>query len=257
MSHHFLPIDKATSCPGQQSDLDAQLSLPLCRAQHQLERNKNSQNHPLSWGYTIFRTIYKYGSDEAVAEAVKRLAVYAKHFARNGYRCPEGGGGFDDCSAEDLWSHYYSEVVENRESLANASVDGVGEQFDAWIRQHQSPATTAYPKPNGRFTFCLMLDEQSLDNILGLPEDPVDPLNHSRGRYATSGWVKVIANRMKSEEEKGEGRYWLRVGVSDYLWPTWFSPFDPDYIIEEMAWVDAVDGVQNLWGSLFCSMLDD
>lgn len=132
--------------------------------------------------------------------------------------------------------------------LAGASEREVGGIFDAWIRQHRRAAPTTTnasprPRPNARFLFCLMLDEQSLKNILELPEDP--RALTERG----SSWVKVVTNRVRSAEEGGGGRWWLRVGVADYLWPMWFFPFDPDAILEEMGWEDARDGVQNLWGN--------
>ncbi|KAM0327425.1 hypothetical protein ACHAQA_005711 [Verticillium albo-atrum] len=218
-----------------------------------LARHDGSHDYPYSWGYTIFRTVYTPGSDEAIAQAVERLAVYAKFFTQNEHARPRlGAGAFDTRPNEELWSRYYCEVVQDEQNLANASESEVGEWFDAWIGQHRRSATSTRPEPNARFLFCLMLDKESLENILALPEDPRSPVNY-RGSYGdeekSRGWVKVITNRMRTEEEGGGGRWWLRVGISDYLWPMWFYPFDPDAMLEEMGWMDAEDGIQNLWGS--------
>lgn len=211
-----------------------------------LAHHGGSHNYLYSWGHTIFRTVYGPGPDEAFAKAIERLAVYAKFFTQDEQSRPRPGqGAFDSRLNEELWSRYYCEVVQNEEALAGASEIEVGDMFDAWIKQHRRAATTssACSRPNGRFLFCLMLDEQSIDDILELPEDPRAPVDYG------SSWIKVVTNRVRSSEEGGGGRWWLRVGVADYLWPMWFYTFDPDSMLEEMGWKDAEDGVQNLWGS--------
>ena len=94
-----------------------------------------------------------------------------------------------------------------------------------------------------------MFDEETIDNILALPEDP-----NSRRGHVTSDedegecFVKIITHKMKSNGQGGTRRWWLRVGITDYLWPVWFSPSDPDMMLEEMGWEDEEDGVQNVWG---------
>lgn len=245
------PIDMAIACPQPRFAGDVEpVRMSRIALQH-LSRHDGSHDYPYSWGYTIFRTVYAPGSDEAVARAVERLAVYAKFFTQNEHARPRvGAGAFDARPNEELWSRYYCEVVQDEQTLADASESEVGERFDAWIRQRRRPVVTGtYPKPNARFLFCLMLDEKSLENILALPEDPRDPINYGAfNEDKGEGWVKVISDGMRSEEEGGGGRWWLRVGITDYLWPMWFYPFDPDAMLEEMGWTDAEDGVQNLWG---------
>ncbi|KAK7413097.1 hypothetical protein QQX98_008045 [Neonectria punicea] len=245
------PIDMAIAYPKPRFAGDVEPVRTSRIALQHLARHDSSHDYPYSWGYTIFRTVYTPGSDEAVARAVERLAVYAKFFAQNEHARPGvGAGAFDARPNEELWSRYHCEVVQDEQTLANASESEVGERFDAWIRQHRRPLITGtYPEPNARFLFCLMLDEESLENILALPEDPRSPVNYGASdEDEGEGWVKVISDRMKSEEEGGGGRWWLRVGITDYLWPMWFYPFDPDAMLEEMGWRDVEDGVQNLWG---------
>ncbi|KAI8648700.1 hypothetical protein NCS57_01482200 [Fusarium keratoplasticum] len=241
------PIDMAIASPKPRFPGDDEPTRLSRIALQHLARHDGSHDYPYSWGYTLFRTVYTPGSDEDVAKAVERLAIYAKFFTQKEH----ARGAFDSRPNEELWSRYYCEVVQDEQALANASESEVGERFDGWIRQHRRPATSLYPEPNARFLFCLMLDEESLENILALPEDPRAPVNYgygAPGEDAGEGWVKVISNRIRSEDEGGGGRYWLRVGITDYLWPMWFYPFDPDAMLEEMGWMDAEDGVQNLWG---------
>lgn len=240
------PIDMAIASPTPRFPGDVEPGRLSRIALQYLAHHDGSHDYPYSWGYTIFRTVYAPGSDEAFAKAIERLAVYAKSFTRGEHARPRlGQGAFDPRPNEELWSRYYCEVVQNEETLAGASESEVGDMFDAWIRQHRRAATTtsAYPRPNARFLFCLMLDKESIENILELPEHPRGPVDYG------SPWVKVVTNRVRSAEEGGGGRWWLRVGVTDYLWPMWFYPFDPDAMLEEMGWNDAEDGVQNLWGS--------
>ncbi|KAH7160993.1 hypothetical protein EDB81DRAFT_333532 [Dactylonectria macrodidyma] len=244
---NFPPIDMAIACPQPRFAGDVEPCRMSRSALQHLARHDGSHDYPYSWGYTIFRTVYTPASDEDIAKAVERLAVYAKFFTQREH----ARGAFDARPNEELWSRYYCEVVQDEQTLADASESEVGERFDAWIRQRLRPAITTYPEPNARFLFCLMLDDKSLENILALPEDPRAPVNYGYGapdEDVGEGWVKVISNRMLSEDEGGGGRYWLRVGITDYLWPIWFYPFDPDAMLEEMGWRDAEDGVQNLWG---------
>jgi hypothetical protein len=216
-----------------------------------------SHDYGYCWGFTIFRTVYTPDSNEAVTEALERLAVYAKYFVTKGAqlhpRVRRGEGQFNTRPNEELISRYYNELVQDEESLADASESEVGERFDAWITQHRRPVTARSTETNTRFLFCLMLDEESIDNILALPQDPYAPTNfRAHDEEEDECYVKVISNRMKTEEEYGgEGRYWLRVGIRDFLFLVCFfaAEDEPDVIIEELGWIDPEDGVQNLWGS--------
>lgn len=240
------PIDMAIASPASRFPGDVESRRMSRIALQHLAHHDGSHDYPYSWGYTIFRTAYAPGSDKAFAKAIERLAVYAKSFTQDEHARPRlGQGAFDPRPNEELWSRYHCEVVQDEDNLAGASESEVGDMFEAWIRQHHRAATSttsASPRPNARFLFCLMLDDESIENILELPENPRAPAD--RG----SSWVKVVTNRARSAEEGGGGRWWLRVGVTDYLWPMWFYPFDPDAMLEEMGWKDE-DGVQNLWGT--------
>lgn len=234
----FSPIDAALTTTGPRFPGDIHINKSRF-ALKELAIHDGSHDYAYSWGYTIFRTVYGPDTDEDFATAVERLAVYAKYFTQND---PHDRGPDDE-----LWSRYHSEVVQDEERLSGATEGEVGDHFDAWIRDHRraAAATTASGRlrPNSRFLFCLMLDEESIENILELPADP-----RRRNFDYGASWVKVISSTVRTTEGGARERWWLRVGVTDYLWPLWFFPSDPDVMIEEMGWEDEEDGVRNLWG---------
>jgi hypothetical protein len=63
----------------------------------------STHDYQYSWGYTIFRTSYAPGSDEAFANAIERLAVYAKPFTQDEHASPRvGQAPFDARQNEEL-----------------------------------------------------------------------------------------------------------------------------------------------------------
>ncbi|KAH6640323.1 hypothetical protein F5144DRAFT_483533, partial [Chaetomium tenue] len=202
-----------------------------------------SHDYRYSWGYTIFRTIYTPGSDEAFARAIERLAVYAKTYVNDDIalkRRPNQQPR-DPLPNQELWSRYYNEVIEDEHTLANATVEDVGRRFDTWISEHLN--LDALPRrrtSNARFYYCLMLDQESVDNILTSPEEPFRFLPSDIQHQP--GWVKVVT----AEQQPEGGRVWLRVGIRTMLWALWFGSQDPDFILEEQPGVDGDDGVMTV-----------
>lgn len=179
----FPPIDMAIACPAPLCDADVQSTHKARSALQHLATHDGSHDYPYCWGYTIFRTVYTPGSDEDVAKALDHLAVYARYFFTKGQlhpRVPGGEDQFDTRPTEELLSRYFSELVQDEQRLGDLSESEVGERFDAWITQHRRPVTGGIsPVENTRFLFCLMLDAESLDNILALPQDPYGPITHN------------------------------------------------------------------------------
>ncbi|KAG9252353.1 uncharacterized protein F5Z01DRAFT_243435 [Emericellopsis atlantica] len=211
----------------------------------ELAKFHGNHTYPYTWGFVIFRTVYTYGSDEAFAKALERLDAYARYEAYQDLRSKfYHEAPRDPAVNQELFRRYYNVILEDKDKLANASVDEVGKRFDAWIESNLTAEATKQrdPRLNCRFRYCVMMDQQSIDNILALPEDPDtspydDPQKLDR-------WIKLV-----SSEQRPDGRFWLRVGVDGLLWAFWFGSEDPDNLIEEVAWEDEVDGVLNYWGN--------
>ncbi|CAG1969868.1 unnamed protein product [Fusarium graminearum] len=243
---NFAPVDMAIANPEARFPGDQEPRRMARHALRNLADNDHSHSYPYCWGFTIFRTVYTPGSDEAVTAAVDRLSRYAKHFADNESMPPRINDPYDPLPNQDLWNRYYSEVIADEKTLSNASADEIGRRFDEWITANRTPvdhANERFHYPNGRFRFCLLLDQESIDNILAMPEDPRTPLKEDRQKPLR--WTKVVTN----ETMRDGRRWWLRVGISEYLWPLWFMGFDPDAMVEEMGWMDESEGVQSLWGT--------
>ncbi|WYZ43665.1 hypothetical protein EsH8_VII_000101 [Colletotrichum jinshuiense] len=222
-----------------------------------LAHHDGSHNYPYCWGFTIFRTTYTPGSDDTFAKAIERLATYAKDFVDSDIlvkRLPNEMPR-DPLPNQELWSRYYSEVIEDAETLNNAGVEEVGRRFDIWIREHFNSDGGKRNAPNSRFQLCLMLDQEGIDSVLAMPENPNTLLRDDP--YLLDRWVKVVTDQNWADRGKecaGRGRVWFRVGIKMFLWPMWFGAQDPDFIYEEVGWVDQSDGVLNFWGkrSRFC-----
>ncbi|KAK4157598.1 hypothetical protein C8A00DRAFT_29442 [Chaetomidium leptoderma] len=237
----FPPIDMAIAAPAFRFVGDDEPGRGPRRLLQVLAGHDENHNYPYCWGYTIFRTVYTPGSDEAFARAIERLGIYAKAYVNDDIasKRPPNKEPRDPRPNQDLCSRYYNEVVEDGETLANASLEEVGRRFDAWINEHLTPDALQRGSgtSNARFRFCLMLDQESVDNILASPEEPYLSLRTDRQRQ--DGWVKVVTDEQRPEG----GRLWFRVGIRHFLWSLWFDSQDPDFFLEEQEGVDEGDGV--------------
>lgn len=232
----FQPLDQATANYSQRGDSESsrihRWHLAL------VAKNDGTHDYPYCWGYIIFRTVYGPGSDEAFTKAVERLNIYAKawvdhdvDFPRDRkYKEPK-----DTRLNEELWSRYYSEVIEDPETLADATVEDVGRQFDVWVGQHARGRKPdgKQQTPNGRYTACVMLDQQGIDNILAMPENPNVSTSEDPEQY--DRWVKMMTGW---DWPEGTGRFWFRGGIKDAMWELWFAVEDEDFFWEEMCWED-------------------
>lgn len=209
----------------------------------QLASHGDDHNYPFSWGFVIFRTVYTPGSGEAFAKAMDRLGVYAKGFAYEDVllkplpnKPPQ-----DLAPNQDLWRRYFNVIVEDRASLAEATVDEVGKRFDAWSKNNVNLDAKS-STPNSRYRYCLMIDQERIDNLHAMSRNPNVSLQEDPQQF--DRWVEVVFNT----EEPETGRFWLRVGISGFLRNLWFASDDPDAMIEYAACPDEADGILNYWG---------
>lgn len=193
-----------------------------------------------SWGYTIFRT--DYSSDERFSKAVKLLTTYAGNWLFQDLKDPRyrpvDTPPRDPRVMYEVRSRLHNVVVDDPATLDNATIDAVGRQFDLWGERIRDEAETE-GSSSARFTYCIMLDKESIDNLLTLPEQP-SQVQVPDIYYV---WVKVITNEVRDGR-----RLWLRMGVYDVLWEHWFTVADPEIVFEEMIGHYDEEGVCNLYG---------
>lgn len=217
----------------------------LERLQYISERKPTTQLAH-SWGYTIFRTWYASpASDDRFARALDRLDVYAKNWVREKMAAETSAtlGSSrpppDPRSYHEIEKRIYQMVIEDKDSLEGASIQEVGRYFDSWIARRSGPEGSK-SQHDPLFRRCIMLDEESINNILTLPEVPAQSNYFSLLRV----WAKVVTS-----EERDGLRLWLRVGVYGWLWDLWFEELNPDFIIEEHAGPFNHEGAIDLYGA--------
>lgn len=237
----FQPLDEAIAEYSRNGDSESS----RIHRQHLafLAENDGTHDYPYCWGYLIFRTFYEPGSDEAFKKAIERLAIYAKAWVDHDVDFPRDRKhkeAKDTRPNEELWSRYCSEVIEDPETLAGASVEDVGKRFDAWVGEHVRPPRSKPHTPNARYTACVMLDQEGIDNILAMSEDPDVSIKDDPQQY--DRWVRMMTGW---DWPEGTGRFWFRGGIMDAMWQLWFSVEDEDFFWEEQCWDDG-DGNWNL-----------
>ncbi|KAI8255601.1 hypothetical protein K4K53_007902 [Colletotrichum sp. SAR 10_77] len=244
---NFQPIDMAIANPKPRFVNDPETNRSTRQHLRQMADYDGSHDYPYCWGFTIFRTAYE--SDEKFTKAVERLNNYAKHWAYHDLARSRGREPKDPLPNQDLSSRYYSDVIEDP-GLAGADVEEVGRRFDDWVKEHLN-STDKRDVPNARFEFCLMLDQQSIDAILAMPEDretvtaDMDPPRNQR-------WIKLVTGEQWADRGwPKRGRLWCRAGIYEF-WGLWFEIEDPDFVYEESGWAEdpwsETDGALNFWG---------
>lgn len=235
------PIDMAIAKPPARFTGDPEPRRGIRAKLLSLAEYDGSHAYPYCWGYTIFRTAYIKGSDNAFVEAMERLGVYAKAYVDDDITLKPRPNEEpkDPLPNQDVWNRYYHDIVEDPERLANASVEEVERYFDGWINEHLRSVPGRRRAPNKRFELCKMLDQESIDNILLMSKDPYGRGDPRRFDH----WVKMITDVRRPEEG---GRVWFRAGIQSYMWSLWFMWQDPDFLYEEQCWVSEADGVMNL-----------
>ncbi|KPM40399.1 hypothetical protein AK830_g6144 [Neonectria ditissima] len=193
-------------------------------------------------GVHYFRTVYTPESDEALAKAIERLELYAKRFVTEELelkRLPNEAP-LDPAPNEELARRFYCDVVEDATTLDGADVEEVGKRFDAWVNEHLQPEGRK-GMMLGRYSFCIMLDQQGIDHVLQLCKGPMPREEY---RVQLGLYVKVVSGWQR--EPKEGGRFWLRTGIKSQLFALCFGSEDLD--ISELGLPDEADGVNNFYG---------
>lgn len=212
-----------------------------------LSRLSAFHDRPYSWGYTIFRTVYTPESDETFPKAIECLEFWANHFVMRELEVKRrfNEAPLDPAPNEELARRFYCDIVQDAATLDGADVNEVGKRFDAWVNEHLQPGAQKR-MVMGRYSFCIMLDQQGIDHLLQMRDNPP---THEEFRAQLRLHVKILTDWHCDPEEGG--RFWLRVGIQHQLFPLCFGLGDSD--ISELGLPDETDGVYNFYGINPCN----
>ncbi|KZL81072.1 hypothetical protein CI238_09832 [Colletotrichum incanum] len=121
----FQPIEMAIAKPEARFIRDHEMRRTPRHDLLSIARYDESHNYPYCWGFTIFRTIYTPGSDEAFAKAIDRLAIYAKQYAD------------DEILHKRLTRVFASQSIDNILAMPENPRTGLREDpyiFDRWVK---------------------------------------------------------------------------------------------------------------------------
>lgn len=207
-----------------------------------LSKLSSFHDRPYSWGFTIFRTVYTPESDETFPKAIERLKLYAKCFVTEelGLKRLPNKAPLDPAPNEELAQRFYCDIVQDAATLDGADIEEIGKRFDAWVNEHLRPEGRKGTLL-GRYSVCIMLDQQGIDHVLQLCEGPT-PRKEYRAQLRL--YVKVVSDWQREPEDGG--RFWLRTGIKSQLFALCFGSEDSD--ISELGLPDETDGVHNFYG---------
>jgi hypothetical protein len=174
-----------------------------------LERQMREDGHQ-KWGWLIYRTTYD--SDEQWQAFLERFGYYV-------HATLEFHNGVDLESSLDI------QVLSDRETLEGATPDDVRQYFQQWaevasMEEQGRPAGLAQ-----RYRYCLHVDQEALESVLGGPEPPEDELGGGYVNIVRAEGIEVEADK-EGDEPQLDPAY-MRISYSDLL-VTWYNLFRPE-----------------------------
>ena len=176
-----------------------------------VERQLQEDGHKI-WGWVIYRCTY--GNDEEWAEFMRRLTYYIENTLR-------------DNNALDMLPSADYHVFEDRDQFDGAHPSAVLDHFTQWAAtapQHEQ-GEGAYPMRSQRYNYCLHVDQEALQSVIGGPAPPAD--------YFGSGYVNLVCNEilggMRPEHTHGRAErdhHFMRINYQS-LMVHWYHQFRP------------------------------
>lgn len=148
-----------------------------------------------TWGYKIYRTTYRAGTDVKLARAIGRLEDWMRDECLNGMVEDPDQQPSDSRAREQLAQRLRNEIVEDRELLDGASTETLLKLHQEWVHLGQEAVTADSPC----YRFFLAVDDEVLEHLLKLSEQPDEwiPPAHIPDVYS----IKVYDARHNSPTE--------------------------------------------------------
>jgi hypothetical protein len=176
-----------------------------------VERQLQEDGHRI-WGWVIYRCTY--GNDQEWAEFMDRLRHYNERTLR-----------FDN--ALDMQPSLDYHVFEDRDQFDNMHPSAVLKHFTQWAvtAPQQEQGEDAYPTRSQRYNYCLHVDQEALQSVIGGPAPPEDNF----GPGYVNLVCKVIIGEMRPEHTDGraeQDRCSMRINYQN-LMVNWYSQLRP------------------------------
>ncbi|OAA55483.1 hypothetical protein ISF_07994 [Cordyceps fumosorosea ARSEF 2679] len=142
-----------------------QAILSMIRDLHDLTQTGTHRN---SWGLTILRTVYTADSDVSFPLVVKRIDEYLRQWITKSTTPTTASSTISDLAAqsgEELLARLSHTILEDRQALDGATLEADYAAFQDWVQQNGDSESH-----NSRYRIALVIDQQSLDDTMKLPE---------------------------------------------------------------------------------------
>ncbi|KAI7210372.1 hypothetical protein KC333_g8261 [Hortaea werneckii] len=176
-----------------------------------VERQLQEDGHKI-WGWVIYRCTYE--NDEEWAEFMRCLYFYIEKTLR-----------FHN--ALDMQASLDCQVFEDRDRFDNMHPSAVREHFTQWAATapQQEQGKGAYHWRSQRYNYCLHVDKDALQSVIGAPAPPADNL----GSEYVNLVCKEIVGGMRPEHTDGREKRdycFMRINYQS-LMVGWYSQLRP------------------------------
>ncbi|KAL2065073.1 hypothetical protein VTL71DRAFT_4213 [Oculimacula yallundae] len=219
-----------------------------------LDLTKNfwyDEHRARTWGYTIIRTAYRAGDDEKFKIGIDTIHRFLRLWSdvelqsatreifgppgglRGNYEFkfywPEGMPETADSTPNEvLLGRFINDIVEDKESLNEATVPQVSEYFKHWAYSHWNGVPAHISAGSPRLKSCILLDAETLDHLQIAHEAILNSPSTARGfNLGGEFWVKIVDSFPQPRYPSGLADcYRLRLGdlVDFWFGRTWSDP---------------------------------
>lgn len=209
-----------------------------------------------TWGYKIYRTTYRAGTDVKFTRAIKHLEDWMRDECFNGMIENPSPEPSDSRARKQLAQRLRNEIVEDHELLDDLSTETLLKLHQEWVHLEREAVTADSP----RYRFFLAVDDKVLEHLLNLSEEPqewmppahtpdVDSIKVYDARHYSptefSDWDHSDSggdDELKEHEDPSEvmfgfeGWWWASASKLAYLWLREYDHDNEELVTIDYSW---------------------